>query len=112
MGRERGHFTDEFKTEAIALLAGSGRRVVEIAGELGISPWMLGNWRNRQGGQPAGSGVPAQPASAMSCVADRAAEISRLCHSAYRPRAITVGDHGWRARARSPIANCRAISGG
>src|SRR6478609_1648805 len=33
-------------------------------------------------------------------------------HSAYRPRAITPGDHGRKARARSPIANCRAISGG
>ena len=28
MGQERGHFTDEFKQEAIALLAGSGRRLV------------------------------------------------------------------------------------
>ena len=76
MGQERGHFTDEFKTEAIALLAGSGRRLVQIAGELGISPSMLRNWRNRQGGQHVGSAVPAKPASAMSCVADRAAEIS------------------------------------
>ena len=78
MGQERGHFTDEFKTEAIALLAGSGRRLVQIAGELGISPSMLRNWRNRQGGQHAGSAVLAKPASAMPCVADPAAEISRL----------------------------------
>ena len=77
MGQERGHFRDEFKTEAIALLAGSGRRLVEIAGELGISPSMLRNWRNRQGGQHAGSAVLAKPASAMPCVADPAAEISR-----------------------------------
>ena len=86
MGRERGHFRDEFKTEAIALLAGSGRRLVEIAGELGISPSMLRNWRNRQGGQHAGSGVPAKPVSAMSCVADPAAEISRLRRENYCPR--------------------------
>ena len=78
MGQERGHFRDEFKQEAIALLAGSGRRLVEIAGELGISPSMLRNWRNRQGGQHAGSAVLAKPASAMPCVADPAAEISRL----------------------------------
>ena len=75
MGQKRGHFRDEFKTEAIALLAGSGRRLVQIAGELGVSPSMLRNWRNRQGGPHAGSGVPAQPASAMPCVADPAAEI-------------------------------------
>src|SRR3954452_22409725 len=58
MGQERGHFRDEFKTEAIALLAGSGRRLVEIAGELGISPSMLRNWRNRQGGSKRGRRCP------------------------------------------------------
>src|SRR4051794_41768732 len=78
MSQERRQFRDEFKTEALALLAGSGRRLVEIAGELGGSPSMLRNWRNRQGGQHAGSAVPAKPASAMPCVADPAAEISRL----------------------------------
>jgi transposase len=78
MGQERRHFTDEFKTEAIALLASSGRPLVQIAGELGLSPSMLGNWRNRQGGQNAGSAVPPKPASAPLSVPDPAAEISRL----------------------------------
>jgi transposase len=78
MGQERRHFTDEFKTEAIALLASSGRPLVQIAGELGISPSMLRNWRNRQGGQNAGSAVPPKSASAMPFVPDPAAEISRL----------------------------------
>src|SRR4051812_7279938 len=68
MGQKRRHFTDEFKTEVISLLAGSGRRLVEIAGELGISPSMLRNLRNRQGGQHAGSAVPAKPAGhALRC---------------------------------------------
>src|SRR3954452_2567343 len=58
MGQERGHFRDEFKTEAIALLAGSGRRLVEIAGELRVSPSMLRNWRNRQGGSMRGRRCP------------------------------------------------------
>jgi transposase len=78
MGQERRHFTDEFKTEAMALLAGGGRPLVQIAGELGISPSMLRNWRNRQGGQHAGSAVSAKPASGTSSVPDPAAEISRL----------------------------------
>jgi transposase len=83
MGQERRHFTDAFKTEAIALLASSGRPLVQIAGELGLSPSMLGNsmlgnWRNRQGGQNAGSAVPPKPASAPLSVPDPAAEISRL----------------------------------
>src|SRR3954453_1176394 len=58
MGQERGQFRDEFKTEAIALLPGSGRRLVEIAGELGVSPSMLRNWRNRQGGSMRGRRCP------------------------------------------------------
>ena len=66
MGQERRHFTDEFKTEAIALLASSGRPLIQIANELGISPSMLRNWRNRQGGQNAGSAVPPKPAPTAS----------------------------------------------
>ncbi len=72
---QQRHFTDEFKTEAVALLASSGRPLIQIAGELGISPSMLRNWRNRQGKQNAG---PAKPASATPSVPDLAAEISRL----------------------------------
>src|SRR3954454_11316451 len=78
MGQERRHFTEEFKREAIALLAGSGRPLIQIAGELGISPSMLRNWRHRQAGQNAGSAVPAKPVSAPPSVLDPAAEISRL----------------------------------
>jgi transposase len=78
MGQERRHFTDEFKTEAVALLASSGRPLVQIAGELGISPSMLRNWRNRQGEQNAGLAVLPKPASATPSVPGPAAEISRL----------------------------------
>jgi transposase len=78
MGQERRHFTDEFKTEAIALLAGSGRPLIQIAGELGLSPSMLRNWRNRQGGGNTGAAVLLKPASATPSVVDPAAEISRL----------------------------------
>ena len=58
MGQERRHFTDEFKTEAVALLASSGRPLVQIAGELGISPSMLRNWRNRARRACGVSGAP------------------------------------------------------
>jgi transposase len=76
MGQERRHFTDEFKTEAVALLASSGRPLVQIAGELGISPSMLRNWRNRQGGENTGAVVSPRPAP--HSVLDPAVEISRL----------------------------------
>jgi transposase len=79
MGQSRRQFTDEFKREAVALLASSGRPLTQIAGELGIAPSMLRNWRDRSGGRNAGPALrPNTPASAPHSVPDPAAEISRL----------------------------------
>ena len=78
MSQERRRFTDDFKTEAVALLASSGRPLVQIAGELGISPSMLRNWRNHSIGGHAGSAPHPIAASAPPSVPDPAAEISRL----------------------------------
>jgi transposase len=50
MSQGWGHFTDEFKREAVALLVSSGRPLSRIASELGITPSMLRNWRNGSGG--------------------------------------------------------------
>jgi transposase len=78
MGQERRHFTDEFKQEAVALLASSGRPLVQIASELGISPSMLRNWRTRGTGLGAGATLrPNTPASSPPSP-DPTAEISRL----------------------------------
>ena len=41
MTKRRRNFTDEFKREAVALLASSGRPLMQIAEELGIQPSML-----------------------------------------------------------------------
>ena len=79
MGQGRRQFTDEFKREAVALLASSGRPLTQIAAELGIAPSMLRNWRDRSGGRNAGPALrPNTPASAPHFVPDPAAEISRL----------------------------------
>ena len=79
MGQSRRQFTDEFKREAVALLASSGRPLTQIAGELGIAPSMLRNWRDRSGGPNAGPALrPNTPASAPHSAPDPAAEISRL----------------------------------
>ena len=75
MGQGRRQFTDEFKREAVALLASSGRPLTQIAAELGIAPSMLRNWRS--GGRNAAL-RPNTLASAPHCVPDPAAEISRL----------------------------------
>jgi transposase len=79
MGQGRRQFTDEFKREAVALLASSGRPLIQIAAELGIAPSMLRNWRGRSGGRNAGPALrPNTPAPAPHCAPDPAAEISRL----------------------------------
>ena len=78
MGQGRRHFTDEFKREAVALLVSSGRPLSRIAGELGIAPSMLRNWRNGSGGRDAGPARHPIPASAPHSAPDPAAEISRL----------------------------------
>lgn len=79
MGQGRRQFTDEFKREAVALLASSGRPLMQIATELGIAPSMLRNWRDRNGVRNAGPASRLNtPASAPHSAADPAAEISRL----------------------------------
>ena len=77
-GPRTRQFTDEFKREAVALLVSSGRPLIQIASELGISPSMLRNWRNGSGGRDAGSARPPIPAAAPHPVPDPAAELSRL----------------------------------
>src|ERR1700704_6531044 len=61
MGQSRRQFTDEFKREAVALLASSGRPLTQIAGELGVAPSMLRNWRDRSGGRNAECGAGVAP---------------------------------------------------
>jgi transposase len=78
MGQGRRQFTDEFKREAVALLASSGRPLTQIASELGIAPSMLRNWRNRGGGGNAGPALHPIPASVPHSTPDPTAEISRL----------------------------------
>jgi transposase len=55
MGALRRQYTDEFKREALGLLASSGRPLSQIAGELGIPAARLRAWRNRNAGSQAGS---------------------------------------------------------
>jgi len=75
MGQGRRQFTDEFKREAVALLASSGRPLMQIATELGIVPSMLRNWRDRNGGRNAGPTPVSSAAPPPHSAADPAAEI-------------------------------------
>jgi transposase len=78
MAQGRRQFTDEFRREAVALLVSSGRPLLQIASELGISPSMLRNWRNRNEGRNAGSALRLTPVPTPHSGSDSASEISRL----------------------------------
>jgi len=47
MGKQRRCFTKEFKIEAVRLIVEEGRRISEVARELGISEALLGRWKKK-----------------------------------------------------------------
>ena len=86
MAKTRREFSPEFEREAVALLESSGRPLVQVATELGISPSMLRNWRALVRG---GTGSPRATTSIVSPLpspADQASEIARLKRELDRTR--------------------------
>jgi transposase len=86
MPKTRREFSPEFKREAVALLESSGRPVMQIASEVGISPSMLRNWRAVINGGVARSRASASSISPMPSPADQASEIARLKRELDRTR--------------------------
>jgi transposase len=78
MGISRRHYTDDFKREAVGLLASSGRPLSKIAGELGIPAARLRAWRNTTGGRAGSPRRPNTQAAIPPAGADLAAENARL----------------------------------
>jgi transposase len=77
MGTTRRLFTDEFKREAVELLASSGRPLSQIARELGIAASMLRSWRDagdrgKAGSPPAYSSAAAIPPAGADLAAENA----------------------------------------
>ncbi len=73
----RRAFTDEFKREAVSLLASSGRPLAQVATELGIQPSMLRSWRGTM--NDAVKQMPGASGSLMaSAPSAEQAEIRRL----------------------------------
>ena len=72
--KTRRTFTDEFKREAVALLAGGGQPLTQVATELGIQPLMLRAWR--------GHGTM----TAGWCPFRRAPPVAPPCYRPSRPR--------------------------
>ena len=42
--RSRRSFTDEFKRDAVALVLDEGRKIIDVATNLGVGEGTLGNW--------------------------------------------------------------------
>ena len=70
MPRTRRRFTGEFKTEAVRLLAESGRPLQAVAEELGVHPNQLRTWRDER--------LAAGSADALARQKAEAAELARL----------------------------------
>ena len=47
MGKKRRQYTKEFKTEAVRLIVEEGRRISEVARELGIAENLLHRWKKK-----------------------------------------------------------------
>lgn len=62
---KRQHHDEEFKREAVALLS-AGRKVKQLADELGVSHWTLRDWRERYGAGAAAAGLTARSAGQAS----------------------------------------------
>jgi transposase len=78
-GRRRRSFTDDYKRQAVDLVASSGRSITSVANELGLRDSVLRRWVERMG---TGYEPTVAPRRSMTQVglpsADQAAEIARL----------------------------------
>jgi len=86
MPKTRREFSPEFKREAAALLESSGRPLMQVAAEVGISPSMLRNWRAEAHGGRAWSRAATPSVSPLPSPADQASEITRLKRELDRTR--------------------------
>jgi transposase len=78
-GRPRRSFTDDYKQQAVDLVASSGRSIGSVAKELGLRDSVLRRWVERMGGRRGPMAAPRLPTQqAVLPSADQAAQIARL----------------------------------
>jgi transposase len=76
---ERRSFTDDYKRQAVDLVASSGRSIGSVAKELGLRDSVLRRWVERRGaGREPTAAPPAVWGAAVLPSADQAAVIARL----------------------------------
>jgi transposase len=77
--RQRRAFTDDYKQQAVDLVASSGRSVGSVAKELGMRDSVLRRWVERGGAGREPTAATRRPiAQAALPSADQAAEVARL----------------------------------
>jgi transposase len=77
-GRRRRSFTQEYKQQAVELVASSGRTVTAVANELGLRDSVLRRWVEQLGGGHGTAATRRPMTQAALPSADQAAEIARL----------------------------------
>src|ERR1700681_2817133 len=76
--RQRRSFTDDYKRQAVDLVASSGRSIGSVAKELGLRDSVLRRWVELRGGGRATAASRRPTPQATLPSADHAAEIARL----------------------------------
>jgi transposase len=78
-GRQRRSFTDDYKRQAVDLVASSGRSVGSVAKELGLRDSVLRRWVEQRGVRREPTAASRRPTTQATLPsADHAAEIARL----------------------------------
>jgi transposase len=78
-GRRRRSFTQEYKRQAVELVASSGRTVTSVANELGLRDSALRRWVEKLGAGHEPTAATRRPMTQAALPsADQAAEIARL----------------------------------
>jgi len=79
-GRQRRSFTDDYKRQAVDLVASSGRSIGSVAKELGLRDSVLRRWVELRGAgrEPTTAAARRPTTQATLPSADHAAELSRL----------------------------------
>ena len=78
-GRRRRSFTDDYKRQAVDLVASSGRSIGSVAKELGLRDSVLRRWVEQRGARREPTAAARRPTTQATLPsADQAAEITRL----------------------------------
>src|ERR1700741_2920666 len=86
-GRQRRSFTDDYKRQAVDLVASRGRLVGFVAKELGLRDSVLRGWVEQRGARLEPTAATRRPTTQATLPsADHAAEIARLRRGEGPPR--------------------------